>query len=304
MKRSRITVEERKKLLKLLRHDLSDLLFHFTKTPRRPPPEDKYLMHSIPSEIEKKEFDAKLDHRWFKAKPEDSDLLRKSYRSSRDGKRMNLRRIDSQAVMQLGRVCRMIGYSSFDLRIKRPSTASGVLRKILFEKKLMGGRGGIKGGFDCICFSESPIHELSRVLALAKRSARTDLLPKYEPYGIAVNKQWLFDKGGRPVIYQPDSEYHFLPGGLKYRHKVYEPHKGADYTWEREWRIHAKELTLEPANTLVVVPYASEAWDFAYETAEAGPSSYDRAGNPEGPVQYEPTWQCVALEVLGVVTDL
>lgn len=106
------------------------------------------------------------------------------------------------------------------------------------------------------------------------------------------------------MIYQPDSEYSCLPPELQYRHKIYEPRRGLDYTWEREWRIHTSELVLEPANTLVVVPYASEAWDFAYETANPEPSSYDDGGNPEGPLQYEPIWQCVALELLGITTDV
>jgi len=175
MKRSRITVEERKKLLKLLRHDVSDLLFHFTKKPRKPPPEDKYLMHSIPIEIEKTEFAEKIGHRWFTAKPEDKILFTSSYRSSRDGKSMKLKRIDSKTLPRLSQVCQILDYNSFNLSIKRPKTASGVLRKILFEKKLLGSTGGIKGNFPCVCFSESPIHELSRIFAIAKRSARTDL---------------------------------------------------------------------------------------------------------------------------------
>ena len=30
---------------------------------------------------------------------------------------------------------------------------------------------------------------------------------RYEPFGIGVKKEWLYEKGGRPVIYSSDEEY-------------------------------------------------------------------------------------------------
>jgi hypothetical protein len=73
-----------------------------------------------------------------------------------------------------------------------------------------------------------------------------------------VSKLWLFQQGGRPVIYQPDGEYDLLPEVLRYRHVRYEPDQ-VDFTWEREWRIQTKTLPLDLQQTTFVVP--SRAWE-------------------------------------------
>jgi hypothetical protein len=39
-----------------------------------------------------------------------------------------------------------------------------ILRKILWEMRLLGGTGYIKGGYRCVCFSEAPIHHLGSAL--------------------------------------------------------------------------------------------------------------------------------------------
>lgn len=60
---------------------------------------------------------------------------------------------------------------------------------------------------------------------------------RYSAFGVVVSKTWLFNQGGRPVINQANEEYVQLPDSLKYRHVRYEPHRGIDHAWEREWRI-------------------------------------------------------------------
>ena len=129
------------------------------------------------------------------------------------------------------------------------SDAAKVFSAILEEKRLVGGTGRIEGGFPCVCFSEAPIGQLSRILA--NRMAHE---MRYMPFGVMVNKEWLFDRGGRPVIYQPDAEFELLHDDHKYRHVRYEPKENVDSTWEREWRILAEELPLDPDVTTVVVP--------------------------------------------------
>lgn len=76
---------------------------------------------------------------------------------------------------------------------------------ILNDKALKGGNGFIKGGHKCVCFSEAPISKLPQVL-----STPHDTI-KYRPYGFIFTKRWVFEKGGRPVIYQPDGDYDILP---------------------------------------------------------------------------------------------
>ena len=83
--------------------------------------------------------------------------------------------------------------------------AASVFSAILEQKRLLGGTGCIKGDFRCVCFSEAPISQLSRILA--NRMAHG---MRYMPFGVMLPKAWLFVQGGRPVIYQPDSEFELL----------------------------------------------------------------------------------------------
>lgn len=174
--------------------------------------------------------------------------------------------------------------------------AAGKFSSILEGKRLQGGTGDIKGRYRCVCFSEAPIQKLASIL-----SARSEHGMRYKPFGIMVSKQWLFEKGGRPVIYQPDKEYELLPNELRYRHVRFEPNRGVDFTWEREWRIRVDALDLEPPSTTIVVP--NRSWEEWFQNAHIeklsrralvtdgfiGPSSVSRQ-----------QWHFVVLEDLGV----
>jgi len=133
---------------------------------------------------------------------------------------------------------------------KHREEAFQILKKILGEKTLKGGTGFIRGSHKCVCFSEAPISKLSHILA-----AKENNNFKYQPYGVIIAKKWLYQKGGRPVIYGPDADYEFLPDAMKYRHVRF--HLGdyeIDHTWEREWRVKTDELTFGPADVTIVVP--------------------------------------------------
>lgn len=127
--------------------------------------------------------------------------------------------------------------------------ALGVLMAILDQKKLRGGNGKIRGGYTCVCFTESPLAQLC--LSLSRREANQF---KYRPLGIMVDKDWAFEKGARPAIYQPDEEFNLLPEELRYRHVRYEPANQVDFTWEREWRLKTDKLSIEPKDVTVLVP--------------------------------------------------
>ena len=125
---------------------------------------------------------------------------------------------------------------------------------ILREAKIKGSSNGVKSGEECICFTECPLAIISMGFS--------DLRFPYAPLGVMVTKRWLFKKGGRPVIYQPDCEFDFLKQEQRYRHKEYDPIKGEDHTWEREWRLRdaafylkcAYEKDSEEAEITVIVP--------------------------------------------------
>ena len=171
--------------------------------------------------------------------------------------------------------------------------AANKFLSILQEKKLKGGTGCIKGAFRCVCFSEAPVAKLSHILANPSVSGF-----RYKPFGIMVSKEWLYSRGGRPVIYQPDSEFELLHESHKFRHVRYEPKNNIDYTWEREWRIQKDEIALEPNETTVVVPTREwEEWFQSQHTSNLGRRALLTRGFM-GPSNQP--WHFVVLEDLGV----
>ena len=133
--------------------------------------------------------------------------------------------------------------------------AFGRLCSIIDDSRLLGGGGMIRGGYRCICFTEAPLPSLQHGLVNPSAYSR------YKPFGIIVDKTWLYAEGGRPVIYQRDDEYDLLPDQLKWRHVRYEPDYDpvVDFTWEREWRILADDVQLGPSYAGIVVPERSWA---------------------------------------------
>lgn len=131
--------------------------------------------------------------------------------------------------------------------------AFDVLRIIAREQRLLGGTGHIKGGYRCVCFTEAPENTFHNVIG------------RYRPFGVRVSKRWLYRQGGRPVIYQADSEFTQLAETHRWRHVRYEPDEGPpiDFSWEREWRIQTDEIQLPYGETRLVLPH--DSWAEALE---------------------------------------
>lgn len=126
---------------------------------------------------------------------------------------------------------------------------------IVAQRKLIGSSHGIRGGHQVVCFSEAPIEVLAKLFAKSGNDFR------YQPFGVMVPKTWLYSRGGRPVIYQPESEFELLPEVLQYRHvRLDSPGTNSDYSFEREWRIHSESVVLDPAFCTLVVP--DRDWDY------------------------------------------
>src|SRR5437660_4028821 len=96
------------------------------------------------------------------------------------------------------------------------ASAYAVLYKILVEGCL-NGTDAWTPGESCICFTEAPIQEFNSVFSLVVIAASESQRPRYEPYGIAVSKRWLFAQGGRPVIYDHPEAFDELPERQRYR---------------------------------------------------------------------------------------
>lgn len=170
--------------------------------------------------------------------------------------------------------------------------AADHFQSIFREGVLRGSNGYIRGGFNCVCFSEAPLGILTQALAAPPRDGM-----RYSPFGVMVSKSWLFQRGGRPVIYQADEEFAVLPEVIKYRHVRYEPHRGVDYTWEREWRLCVGDLPLDPAETTFIVPNRRWEQRFQQEHVNRVASNSFIIGLPQNAPM---PWHFVVLEDLGV----
>jgi hypothetical protein len=166
-----------------------------------------------------------------------------------------------------------------------------VIYKILREGRLLGGSSYIKGNYSCVCFTEAPISELSALFSLNGRLP-IEQRPRYTPYGLAITKEWLYQRGGRPVVYQSDTEYSYLADNVKWRHVRYEP-PAIDFAWEREWRICTNELILDPGATLIIVPTAYEAYKLTYEFSQLSQVSE----NNQWVTRSTPKWFAVSLDI-------
>lgn len=138
-----------------------------------------------------------------------------------------------------------------------PAEAFQRLKSIVFEQRLLGGTEMRKGMHPSVCFTESPQRQFDHIVT------------RYSPFGIQVKKSWAFARGGRPVIYQRDSEYAALPDLFKWRHVRYEPdaEPPVDFSWEREWRIPVSELSLSESHFDIIVSTAK--WAEALHSEQA-----------------------------------
>jgi hypothetical protein len=186
-----------------------------------------------------------------------------------------------------------------------PGSASGVLQKILHNSELHGTSTWTYGKAT-VCFTEAPIQEFNSIFSLVSIAASKDERPRYEPYGIAVPKKWLYAQGGRPVIYDHPNALGDFPDSQRYRFVPYNPSAGVDFTWEREWRIQAEQLALDPKQTLVVVPTSDEAFELVYGFSQEEPD-WDVEGSKGEPYivgSYPvPKWLAVSLDLFGVSAD-
>ena len=141
--------------------------------------------------------------------------------------------------------------------------AFGNLCSIIEDRGIRGHNNKIKGQFTCVCFTEAPLAALSHGLVNLQDFSR------YRPFGIIYDKTFIHAQGGRPVIYQPDSEFDDLSDNSKWRHMRYEPNARPpiDFTWEREWRIQTQYMPVHSHYAGIVLP--SREWEERLRSAHA-----------------------------------
>ncbi|MFO0914285.1 MAG: hypothetical protein U0795_15100 [Pirellulales bacterium] len=118
-----------------------------------------------------------------------------------------------------------------------PRLAVDVLQRIVTTERLLGTGVAIRGGHSMVCFTAQSFHELIRHRTYRSHRQRWDA----EPYGLAIARSWLVDRGARPVCYGDDSTWSGLaPSDRPYFQLARSRSAGSqpiDWTIEREWRI-------------------------------------------------------------------
>lgn len=127
-----------------------------------------------------------------------------------------------------------------------------VLMKILKEQKIVGStnqivnghpRGFICGNDAVVCFQDVPLFSLSENILLEQQmhSENPSLPIRYTAFGLRFNKRYIYQNGGRPVIYEKTSTAkNFLPQDEYWRIVKLDLDNDEniiDWTHEREWRI-------------------------------------------------------------------
>ncbi len=118
--------------------------------------------------------------------------------------------------------------------------AFDVLWKILTEKKLNGSdnSGYVIGDTKAVCFQEVPLYSIAQ--SLLYEDDKSDII-RYSWFGLRFNKNVLFRRGARPVIYGKTEELKRLLPPDNYwrivRLDLDSSKNCIDWTHEREWRI-------------------------------------------------------------------
>lgn len=127
------------------------------------------------------------------------------------------------------------------------------LWKILVDKKLNGGNGYVSGDRKVVCFQDIPLNALAENLMYEKA---LDDKVRYSPFGIRFSKPFIYQKGGRPVIYENSKKMKLLLPSTEYWRIVDfnldNRESCIDWSHEREWRV-PDELVFDYKDVEVIV---------------------------------------------------
>lgn len=136
------------------------------------------------------------------------------------------------------------------------------LIKILRERKLNGSStqsGFITGKRKAVCFQDAPTSGIVQNI-VHEAEFRSELGGKvrYVGIGLAFPKSYIFQQGGRPVMYEgketakkilpPEEHWRIVDFSLMNKVNI------VDWTHEREWRLPADEFHFDLSRAVVLLP--------------------------------------------------
>jgi hypothetical protein len=123
------------------------------------------------------------------------------------------------------------------------------LINILKTGKLCGSEFHIRGGHRVVALTELPPHHAVELMAWRSRFVRWS----FEPYGIAIDKEYALELGIRPVIYGKHDIYEGLTEEDKPLFQN-EGEKAGDWRPEREWRyVGDIQLDTIPSDRMTII---------------------------------------------------
>jgi hypothetical protein len=112
-------------------------------------------------------------------------------------------------------------------------SALATLCRILCEGVLRASASGIRSGFGVVAFTAVPLCEFRERRIFRGHRTRFD----FEPWGIAIRKSALLQKGARPVIYGDEAVWQTLPEEQRPWFQKITFEESTSTQTEQEWRI-------------------------------------------------------------------
>ena len=134
-------------------------------------------------------------------------------------------------------------------RVESDHSVQCTLRRILVDGRLRAVSRPVRGAPPAVSFTSCPLEQLGSLRVFRPHRGRWD----FEPYGLAISRDWLIARGTRPVVYQ---EHPDLSGEDPLEQPaVSGENRRIDWTAEQEWR-HPGDIELSeipPDRGLVLV---------------------------------------------------
>lgn len=125
-------------------------------------------------------------------------------------------------------------------------SALATLKRIVSRRILLASSRLIRGGYSVVCLTQAPLAALPKLRQFRIHRTRWD----FEPFGLCIHREWLQQRGARPVVYGDDARWNQLAEADRpfYQHTkpsdVDDDRHNTDWTVEQEWR-HVGDLDLQ-----------------------------------------------------------
>ena len=135
------------------------------------------------------------------------------------------------------------------------------LMRIVAKQVLLATGRAIRGRFPVVCFTGVSLSELPVLRTFRPHRGRWD----FEPYGIAIRRDWLLARGTRAVVYGDDSVWENMDETKRpfFQRRFSGASQGIDWSIEQEWRhvggLDLLDLPTDAAFVFVPTPAAATA---------------------------------------------